>query len=133
MIRSGFAAAAFAALLTAGCNGGVVDPSQNQSQTLTGTVQPGGIDVQTFSVSKSGEFFVTVSQVTPTLQSGATFTIVFGQPTSGVCAPVQTTPYGRVGNNLLSGAIQPGSYCIAVVDQGFFTQAETYTMTVQHP
>src|SRR3981189_3224109 len=56
-----------AAVLAAGC-GGIVDPSQNQIETFTGTIAPGGQSQpgpHGFSASKTGEISVKVTQITP--------------------------------------------------------------------
>src|SRR5476651_251269 len=55
---------ALAGAISISC-GGIVDPSQNQSQTFTGQVQPGGSSAQKFSSPKTGEIAVKVGTLTP--------------------------------------------------------------------
>lgn len=133
-MRFGLAAAAVAAnLVAAGC-GGIVDPSQNQTETFSGTVNVAGISpVHTFNVSKSGEYFITITKLDPPLTpANATVQVVFGQAAGGSCNPIQTNAFARLGQ-ALSGSIFAGSYCVVIVDVGFLTTTESYTLQVQHP
>ena len=131
MVRR-FIPAIFLATLAA-C-GGVVDPSKNQTEMLTGTVPVGSSGkVHQFNVSKGGEISAVVTSFTPTLPSGTLFEVIYGQVISGQCSPLSVNQFAVVGATVVSGAIIPGTYCIAIVDEGFFKVNEDYVLQVSHP
>src|SRR5205823_5656535 len=108
-------------LATLAACGGVVDPSKNQTQTFPGTVPVGSSGpLHTFNVSKGGEISAVVTSFTPTLPSGTLFEVIYGQVVSGQCSPLSVNQFAVVGATVVSGAIIPGTYCIAIVDEGFF-------------
>ncbi len=114
--------------------GGVTDPSKNKNETFTGTIQPGGGGAtHTFNVSNSGEISAVVTDLTPTVASGTLFEVLFGQLVSNQCSILSANQFAVVGGTALSGPITPGSYCIQIVDEGYFRVAENYTLTVSHP
>jgi hypothetical protein len=122
----------------AACGSGVVDPSQNKTETFSGTVNMGAGNVSTplitFNVSKTGEYTIKVTNMTPTIPSNQYFEVAYGQAVSGQCAGnFGANTLAVLGGIALSGSIVPGSYCVAVVDEGFFTANETFTLTVSHP
>ncbi|MGE5244372.1 MAG: hypothetical protein ACM3SQ_09110 [Betaproteobacteria bacterium] len=125
-------ACACSAVLAAGC-GGVVSPSQNQKQQFSGTVAPLGQSVNTFSVTKSGEYSVTLDAMNPALN--VFLTVFFGQDLGGSCSPITSSLFyaGSIGQEVLTGAITPGSYCVGVLDTGALTTSISYTVTVAHP
>jgi hypothetical protein len=131
-----FGVALALAAIASAC-GGVVDPSKNQTETFTGTIQPGSGNFggpHTVNVTKSGEINVTVTSLTPSLPSGTFFIIGFGQSVSGQCSiNIQVNQFAIVGSAAINGPISPGSYCVVIADEGFFTVAEDYTMKVSHP
>ena len=55
---------AVAGLLTVSCNG-LVDPSNNVTETFSGSVSPQGYDFHLFSVSKNGEITIKVTGLAP--------------------------------------------------------------------
>ena len=116
--------------------GGVVDPSKNQTQTFSGTVAVGigsSGPLHTFTVSKGGEISAVVTSFTPTLPSGTLFEVIYGRMISGQCSPLSVNQFAVVGATVVSGAIIPGAYCIAIVDEGFFKVNEDYALQVSHP
>lgn len=135
-MRSALAAALVAALFTASC-GGIVDPSKNQTETFSGAIPVQGTSSCCgFSTSKSGEFTIKITSLTPT--SGAFFgTIMSYAASDGSCVgslqPIQQNSFGTVNVPVLSGLIYPGRYCIFLFDIGSFTVAQNYTLTVSHP
>jgi len=135
MCRRFGVALALAAIVSA-C-GGVVDPSQNQTETFNGTIQPGSGNYggpHFVNITKSGEITVTVTSLTPTVPSGTFFIVGFGQSASGQCSiNIQANQFAIVGTAAVSGPISPGSYCVVIADEGFFTVAEDYTLKVSHP
>jgi hypothetical protein len=137
-----FAAAVLlaAAVFAAGC-GGIVDPSQNKTDTFSGTIPPGGQSqpgAHGFSASKTGEISVKVTQITPSSSNTFVGVIWTGRASDGTCT-------GQLGNifgqnsfaqlNLpaISTQILSGAYCLVLYDVGSFTTTVTYTVTVSHP
>jgi len=109
--------------------GGIANPSNNQTETYTTIIQPGGNPGQhPFTASKSGEITVTVTNMNPTY-NGYLSVAWLGAGCSGF---IQENPYALVGRTAISGPIQKGSYCIAVFDPGFIVP-EAYTITLSHP
>jgi hypothetical protein len=131
-----FGAALILAAIVSAC-GGVVDPSKNQTETFTGTIQPGTGNnggAHPVNITKSGEITVTVTSLTPSLPGGTFFAVGFFQSVSGQCSvTIQVNQFAIVGSAAISGPISPGSYCVAVFDKGFFTVAEDYMLKVSHP
>ena len=129
------AAVAFLIAVSLAACGGVTDPSQNTQTPFSGTLNPGGpINSWGFSVSKSGELSITVTTMTPVIPTSTYFEVGFGNSISGSCQPLQANQYAIVGAAAISGyPVTPGAYCAFIVDEGFFTKAETYTMVVSHP
>lgn len=122
-------------LLTAlaGC-GGVNGPSQNRTETFTGTVNVGSAGpAHPFNVSKTGEYSIKVTNLIPTVPSNTQFEVIFGQSISGQCAPITPSITIVNGPALVGPIYTTGSYCAVVVDIGGFTVPEAYTMTVGHP
>ena len=77
--------------------GGIIDPSKNTVDTFTGTlaVLGTGTDIQTYSLSKSGEVEVTMTSVTPTPTSGGSIGSHLGQVLNGgnaACSRATSAP-----------------------------------------
>ncbi len=124
-------AVAVAALVAAAC-GGVTDPSKNQLETFTDTVPVGGSSrIYNFNVSNTGEFTIIVTAMSPV--SNAVVGSIFGQNTSGGCAPIQQNNFTVLNAIALSGSIIKGSYCVVVYDVGALLAPENFTMTISHP
>jgi hypothetical protein len=128
---------ALTGLLTAGCHG-PLDPAQNTVDTFTGTVGVLQAQFHSFNVSQNGEFFVTLNTLTPPLPQ-ITFPtdVQVTAAVSGTCIPnsqiVSDNPNAQVKLQALFGTITPGLYCVWVIDAGYFSTAESYTITVSHP
>jgi hypothetical protein len=118
-----------AAIATISC-GGVVDPSKNVTESFNGTLQPGGGAVFTFSTSKSGEYAIKLTALAP--NTNVPLLITYGIVQSGQCGPIAQN-YGGLNTTALSGAIQPGTWCVAIEDVGALTAEETFTVAVAHP
>jgi hypothetical protein len=128
----GIAAAMMIAFTLSGC-GGIVDPSKNTVTPFSGTFEVGGSDTpKTFSASKNGEFFITLTAVAP--DTTAVLAMTFGQQVSGGCAVVNTT-LATVGRQAFGGRIDKGNYCVQVGDSGLATLSgpQTYTIRVSVP
>jgi hypothetical protein len=126
--------------VTIGCKG-PTNPSDNQTQTFSGTVQPQSLDIKIFQVSNLGEIAIKLTALTP----GNVFIgVAYGQSPDGVnCSPSQSNPYlsnANVGRSVFQNAIYiKGAYCVVVFDPvGVSTSAawpvaQTYTLEVNHP
>ena len=132
--------AALLLVLIATACGGFTDPSDNQTETFTGTVQPLGANSHPYTVSNLGEFTISVTSVTP----GNVFLGVgYGQPgANGSCGLIQSNVINstQIGKTALSGQILiKGQYCVAVLDPALLTSiaplpvGESYTVQVKHP
>ena len=122
--------------------GGLVDPSKNQLETVTGFITGGhtsdslGVSVTgPYNISKSGEYVVTFTSLTPPLALSFPVTIVFGLNTSAGCQPIAQNTAAVVGRQVLGTSITPGTYCIGVADQGFMSNGVvyTYSLSFSHP
>jgi hypothetical protein len=131
---AGVLALAMAGLLSVACSG-VVDPSKNVMDTFTGTIPVQGSDHKPFSTTKTGEYSIKVTSLTPA--TGSFLGVIFAQgPTDDSCtnsALIQQNSFAQVNMLALSGEILPGHYCVYLYDTGFFTAAESYTVQVSHP
>jgi hypothetical protein len=114
--------------------GGIVDPSQNKTENFPGTVPLAGSGpVHQFNVSKGGEISAVVTSFNPPLPSGTLFEVIYGQVVSGQCSLLSVNQFAVTGATVISGAIVPGTYCIQIVDEGFFKVNEDYVLQVSHP
>jgi len=121
-------AAVLVALAASAC-GGIANPSNNQTETFTALVTPGGNPgTREFTASKSGEITVTVTSMNPTY-NGYLYVAWLG---AGCIGLIQPNQFALVGRPAISGPIQKGSYCIAAYDPGFIVP-EAYTITLSHP
>jgi hypothetical protein len=115
-----------------GACGGISSPSKNQTQDFAGTLQVGASNSHPFNTSKTGEFTITITDMSDrTLIIGT----ALGQMISGGCSP-QTgwvQPYSRWNQQALGGPIQKGSYCAIVYDSGTLTAPMNYTLHVSFP
>lgn len=121
--------------LSIGCSG-VSTPSSNTTETFSGTIAVAGFGaVHPFTATKTGEFTVTVTAISP--DGSARIGILYGQAVSGGCAAITSflAGVGSVPFNELG--IQQGNYCVQLYDPtntvNALTRAENYTVTVSHP
>mgnify|MGYP001286661237 CR=1 FL=1 len=124
-----------AGVLLSSC-GGPTDPSDNVTETFTGTVAVGGSGVHTFSVSNDGELFVTLITLTPPLPAAKFASLWLGTSSSGSCVwdgPRNNTAIPGTG---VTNSVREGTVCVGIFDQGGangFTVDETYEIRVSHP
>jgi hypothetical protein len=130
---AGALAIALAGVVASGCGGGVTDPSQNVTETLSNTVQVGSFNFNSFNAARGGEFTITLISLSP--PASVFVAVSFGVPLGASCSPtVQPNTLATPGHTVLSGQISaPATYCVRVDDEGFFTVPETYTVQVSHP
>jgi hypothetical protein len=117
-----------------GDNSSITTPTGNLvTDTFTGTVPVGGLDSQNFTVTTGGTVNATLVAAgpPPTITMG----FAIGTPgTTGVCSLLSgaqvTTPPGSAAQ--LTGSLNAGTYCVAVVDVGNAAGPIAYTVTVAH-
>ena len=130
-------------LVAAACGGGVVSPSQNKTDTFNGTLQPvssgnANIGLHQVNITKTGELSVIVTSLTPSVPGNTYFAVgigqLFGALTVSNCNPIQINQFAVPVNPAINSLpITPGTYCIFIYDEGLFTVAEDYALTVSHP
>ena len=126
-------ALALAGAISISC-GGIVDPSQNQVEPFSGTVQPGSGQAHWFSTSKTGEIQIKVLTLTP-----ASIPFIGVQWVQGAsdktCTsnPLQVNQFATANSTPISGQIISGNYCVLMYDSIGLTQPANYSITVSHP
>ena len=134
---------AVSVLAAAGCSTGADATSTTTSTTaptsplvvenFSGTVQPGGNDAHSFTVtSNNAAITLAMTSVGPPATISEGFGI--GQTVSGSCQllPGGFGVYAASATPQLSGTIPTGTYCVVVYDAGNQAAAVTYTVVVQH-
>ena len=89
-----------AGLLAAGC-GGVVDPSKNQVETFSSTLEVGGAVTHFFSVSKNGEMSARLTAITPS--SASLLGTALGQQVSGTCSVFGVNNFTGLNRDVFAG------------------------------
>src|SRR5579859_1986368 len=122
-MRVFFAAILFAAAFAATACNGIVDPSQNVTDTKTGTIPVQGTTIPgiPWSTSKTGEYTVKIVSMDPNngVYFGAMLTYAASDGScTGSLTPLQQNSFGSIGTPVMSGAIYPGSYCVFLFDVG---------------
>ena len=112
--------------------GGISSPSKNTAQDFSGILQVLGSNSYPFSVSRTGEFFITVTELgnrTLTIGTG------LGEVLNGQCQPLggYLQPFSRWNQQALGGPISKGSYCVIVYDPNTLAEAVTFTVRVSYP
>jgi hypothetical protein len=123
-----------AMLLTAVACSGPADPSQNVTETVTGSVAPASFGLSSnFNVGRRGEYFVTFISLVP--QASVFLGVSLGQVTNGTCSQSAIgNPQAARGQVVLSGSIDPGTYCLYVFDTlGVLNTTTAFTFSVNHP
>ena len=138
MMKARLAAALIVGLAAAAC-GGPTDPSNNVTDTFSGSVQPFSVGPgHTFNIPNLGEFSVSVTAISP----GNTFLgVLYGQPSGNGCAAIQqnVASSANLGRTVLTGQIIiKGTYCVQAFDPinitgSPLTVAQNYTLQVRHP
>jgi ABC-type Fe3+-hydroxamate transport system substrate-binding protein len=134
--RAMFTIAIAVAVVCAACgknSSSTTEPSAtSKTETFSGTVQPRGTGMNTFSVAAAGQVTATLTAAGPpaTVAVG----LGLGTPGDSVCGVI---PGGSVitaagSSAQLAGIVTPGSYCVTVYDVGNQTGAITYSVTVVH-
>jgi hypothetical protein len=130
-------AVVFIAALAALSCGGVTAPSDNQTETFSGTLELRGIKIHNFTVSNSGEVEVRITALAP--NPNVFLGTVVGQPQAdGACGFTQLlfpNEFSTLNIVSISGPIQKGNWCVGIYDPlpGRLATASTYTLQVKHP
>jgi hypothetical protein len=123
-----------AALTLAACGGSSTTTATNPNaptttDTFTGTLAAGGVDLQSFTVSQAGTVTVTLATVAP--QSTITVGLGLGQPSGTTCTLFSTDETARMGS-VETGTVDVGSYCVEIYDLGNVQTSDTFTITINH-
>jgi hypothetical protein len=129
------AAAIALGFIVSGC-GGIVDPSKNKVETFTGTFAVGGFGpTHSFSASRNGEFFVTLTALSP--DTTAYVGVLVGQQTSGGCQQLFgfSNNFAQVNRQALGGPLDKANYCVVVYDSSVVALSgpQTYSVRVSYP
>jgi hypothetical protein len=120
----------FVALLAAGCDG-VIDPSENQVEERSGTIDSLGIVRHDFTVSKTGEFEI---RITALSNADAILLMAYGPDSGGCTGQTLASAYRTLNQGGFGTLIQPGRYCAYLQDElGTLRGPTTYTLRISHP
>ena len=131
-------------LLAAGCTDQQASTSLTRPDTaparlvsVSGTLQPQGIDSYNFSVTQPGEVEVTllgVALVGVTPQTPVTVGLGLGQASVGGACLVSYSVNTQGGPRAqITGTGQVGTLCVSIFDVGHLTAPANYTLTVASP
>lgn len=115
-----------------GC-GGISTPSENLTDTFSGSLPVKDIRAHQFSVSKTGEFTVKLTAWAPNSGIPTGLELTRGENDGSCTTILQQTLFATLNTQALGGAIVSGKYCVAIFDIGNMTAAQNYTITVSHP
>ena len=121
-----------AGVLTISC-GGIVDPSENQIEPFSGTVQPGMARAHWFQASKTGEIAVKVLTISPASSPVLGVQWVQGGSDKTCNGGLLQVNQATSNSTAISGRILSGPYCIIMYDSVGLTQPTNYSITVSHP
>src|SRR5437660_3471605 len=114
-------------LMLAAC-GGIQSPSQNQTETFTGTLAISGIAVHGFH-SSNGEYHITLDSLTPQ-NTLLELDLVQGDCATGALVSRTFTAVSSVG---ISGVAINSAYCVALADSlNALQQPDQFTITISH-
>lgn len=104
------------------------------TENFSTTVTVGGGVFYAFSIAQYGNVAITLTSVTGAdLPDGLTLGLGIGRPSGTSCATstAVSVPPGDVAQ--VTGAYQPGVYCVRVYDAGMLTAPVAITASVAHP
>ena len=122
---------ALAGAISISC-GGIVDPSQNQNETFSGTVAPGGFSAQKFSSSKTGEITVKMLNITPAAIPALTLQWV-GAGDGSCNGGLFGSTIATANTTAISTQIVSGNYCLILSEYIAQSVTANYSLTVSHP
>jgi hypothetical protein len=120
----------FASLAGSGC--GLFGPSDDINDDFSGTLQPKLADIYSFSVDANGGVIVKITSLS---DSNMLLGIAIGQFVGNGCNPYTNLNNfaAKLNSQAINSAINKGSYCLMVYDNGTLTAAVNYTVRVTHP
>jgi hypothetical protein len=133
------------ALLTAAC--GQSDTSTSTTapstpappaavQVFSGTLQPQGTNLHSFTVAQTGYVEITLIGVVPQLVAGpsapVTVGLGIGTPSGGTCVVLYQVNAQAGSAAQIIGTATAGPDCLSIFDVGNLTQPVNYTVTVAH-
>jgi len=132
----GVVACVAAILAAAGC--GLLEsstsptPTENPTETFSGTLAPQGTSMFTFTVTQAGSVSVTLTSLSSPSTAGVGLAI--GTPSgTTTCTASSSTPNAVAGSApQITVAGIPGPYCVKLYDTGSLTAAATFTIHVTH-
>jgi hypothetical protein len=102
------------------------------TDTFSGTVQPGGVDFNPFTITTGGTVNVTLVSAgpPPTITMG----LGIGTPSAGTCVLLSGASTAATASSTaqLTGTLSAGSYCVEVLDVGNAAGPIAYTVAVAH-
>jgi len=99
------------------------------TETLTGTIQAGGVAFHTFTITQQGTLTATLTSLSP--QTTITMGLGIGTLSGTACSLLSTNETTKVGT-VLSGTIAVGAYCVQIYDIGNVQGSDDYTITLAH-
>jgi len=125
-------AVACASLLAGACKG-ITTPSNNQTKTFSGSLDPRGSKFHTFDVTKTGEFTAKLTAWAPNSQilAGLAWTLASNDTTC--TTGLQQNNFVILNAQGIFGQISSGKYCIIIFDPGTLTATQNYTITLSYP
>lgn len=119
-----------------GC-GGINSPSNNTTETFSGTVGPetGASTApitHTFSANRQGEMWARLTSVTP---NNATLVgLAFGEQIGGGCNIFTNSLLSGLNRDVMVWPLyQRGNFCLRVFNGGGINSTQNYTVQVSHP
>jgi hypothetical protein len=115
--------------------GSVDAPSNQASETFSGTLSPGGQVSHNFSVSKTGEMQLVLQSLTPRPVVGF-IALAIGVPSGATCSPLSgyVVSQAALSQTYSFAQITKGSYCVLVIDANLALLSDaSYTVHLSHP
>jgi hypothetical protein len=134
-------------LLTSACGQSDTSTTPTEPSTTTppsaveafsGTLQPAGTNLHTFTVAKTGYVEITLIGVVPQLVAGPSAPITVGlgigtpNPGTGTCMVLYQVQAQAGSAAQIVGTATAGPDCLTVFDVGTLSQPVIYTVTVAH-
>lgn len=111
--------------------------TENPNETFSGTMEPKGSSIFTFTVTRVGNVSVTLASLSPSSIAAVGLGIGTSSGTTGgptTCTPTTSTENATAGPTAqLTVTQNPGTYCLKVYDVGLVATTATFTIKITHP